>query len=92
MNTISISEIQRNLHKLDNFDIIEVIDKKRHKIKGYFLDKKYQVFVEQLLKEEKDRKNHKLETFKKVSQNITKLNNKKIDLLKIDEDMNSDIF
>jgi hypothetical protein len=28
MQQLSISEIQRNLHKLDAFDIIEVIDKK----------------------------------------------------------------
>jgi len=58
MNTISISEIQRNLHKLDNFDIVEVVDKKRHQIKGYFLDKKYHDVVEALLKE-KERKNAK---------------------------------
>jgi len=30
MNTISISEIQRNLHKLNDFDIVEVVDKKYH--------------------------------------------------------------
>ena len=41
MQQIGISEIQRNLHKLDNFDIVEVIDKKRDKVKGYFVDKKY---------------------------------------------------
>ncbi|HFS85515.1 MAG TPA: hypothetical protein ENK72_02735 [Epsilonproteobacteria bacterium] len=51
MNTLSISEIQRNLHKLDEFDIIEVVDKKRHQVKGYFLDKKYHDKVMELLKE-----------------------------------------
>ena len=56
MNTISISEIQRNLHKLDNFDIVEVVDKKRHQVKGYFLDKKYHGFVEELF-QAKERKN-----------------------------------
>jgi hypothetical protein len=35
MQQISISQIQRNLHTLDNFDIIEVIDKKRNKVKGW---------------------------------------------------------
>lgn len=60
MNTISISEIQRNLHKLDNFDIIEVVDKKRHQIKGYFLDKKYHDVVEALLKEKKNKNDKKL--------------------------------
>jgi len=58
MNTISISEIQRNLHKLDNFDIIEVVDKKRHQVKGYFLDKKYHDFVEKLF-QAKENKNAK---------------------------------
>jgi len=58
MNTISISDIQRNLHKLDNFDIVEVVDKKRHQVKGYFLDKKYHDFVEELF-QAKDNKNEK---------------------------------
>ncbi len=58
MNTISISEIQRNLHKLDNFDIVEVVDKKRHQVKGYFLDKKYHNFVEELF-QAKENKNAK---------------------------------
>jgi hypothetical protein len=58
MNTISISEIQRNLHKIDNFDIVEVVDKKRHQVKGYFLDKKYHAFVEELF-QEKENKNAK---------------------------------
>jgi len=58
MNTISISDIQRNLHKLDNFDIVEVVDKKRNQIKGYFLDKKYHDFVEELF-QAKDNKNEK---------------------------------
>lgn len=49
MKQISISEIQRNLHKLDSFDIIEVVDKKRHKIKGYFLDSKYLYFINELI-------------------------------------------
>ena len=58
MQTISISEIQRNLHKLDGFDIVEIVDKKRNQIKGYFLDSSYQALVEKLIgakKEKKDR-------------------------------------
>ncbi|CAA6803197.1 MAG: Unknown protein [uncultured Sulfurovum sp.] len=47
MQQVSVSEIQRNLHKLNDFDIIEVIDKKRNKIKGYFIDGKYAAFVEE---------------------------------------------
>ena len=48
MQQISVSEIQRNLHKLDDFDIIEIVDKKRNKIKGYFIESKYASFVEEL--------------------------------------------
>jgi len=57
MQTISISEIQRNLHKLDSFDIIEVVDKKRNQIKGYFLDKKYHGYVEEIVQAQEDKKN-----------------------------------
>ena len=49
MKQLSVSEIQRNLHKLDSFDIIEVIDKKRQKVKGYFIDSKYTSFIEKLV-------------------------------------------
>ena len=49
MKQISISDIQRNLHKLDVLDIVEVIDKKRDKVKGYFLDSKYLAFVQELV-------------------------------------------
>lgn len=58
MKTISISEIQRNLHKLDGFNIVKIVDKKRNQIKGYFLDSSYQPLVEKLIgakKEKKDR-------------------------------------
>ena len=91
MNTISISDIQRNLHKLDNFDIVEVVDKKRHQIKGYFLDKKYHDFVEELFEGQEDKKEKRLEEFRRLSKNISKVD-KDIDILKLDEDMNSDIF
>ncbi len=60
MEQISISEIQRNLHKLDDFDIIEVIDKKRNKIKGYFIESKYASLVEELSqKVQKKKEEHK---------------------------------
>ncbi len=62
MHQISISEIQRNLHNLDNFDIIEVIDKKRNKIKGYFIESKYASFVEEL--------SHKVENTNKVKPSL----------------------
>ena len=48
MDRISISEIQRNLHKLDSFDIVEIIDKKRNKVKGYYIEGKYASLVEEV--------------------------------------------
>lgn len=45
---ISISEIQRNLHKLDDFEIVEVVDKKRNIIKGYFIESKYAALVKEI--------------------------------------------
>ncbi len=60
MQTISISEIQRNLHKLDSFDIVEIIDKKRNKIKGYFLDSSYQSLIEKLTQNKEIKKNNLL--------------------------------
>lgn len=60
MEQISISEIQRNLHKLNDFDIIEVIDKKRNKIKGYFIESKYASLVEELaVRMQRNKNEHK---------------------------------
>lgn len=50
MQQLSVSEIQRKLHKLDSFDIIEVVDKKKQKVKGYFVASKYFSFIEELVK------------------------------------------
>ena len=60
MNSVSISEIQRNLHKLNDFDIVEVVDKKRRQVKGYFLDKKYHAFVEELVRKQERKNSSKL--------------------------------
>ncbi len=57
MHRISISEIQRNLHKLDEFDIIEIVDKKRNRVKGYFIESKYASFVEELSRKVENRQN-----------------------------------
>ncbi len=48
MEQASVSEIQRNLHKLNDFDIIEVVDKKRGKLKGYFVDSKYALLIKEM--------------------------------------------
>ncbi len=46
---LSVSQIQRNLHQLDSFDIIEVVDKKRNQTKGYFLDSTYKPLIEKII-------------------------------------------
>jgi len=48
MKQVSISEIQRNLHKLDSFDIVEIVDKKRNHIKGYYIEGKYASLVKEV--------------------------------------------
>ena len=53
MQQISISDIQRKLHKLDGFDIVEIVDRKRNKVKGYFIDSRYISFVKELLEKNK---------------------------------------
>jgi len=92
MNTISISEIQRKLHKLEGLDIVEVVDKKRHQVKGYFLDKKYHDFVQALVNSKEKETADKLSLLKKLSQNVTVLEDKTTDLCKMDEEMYRDIF
>lgn len=52
MEQVGISDIQRNLHKLDGFDIVEIIDKKRGRVKGYFVDKKYAEAIQKLIKQQ----------------------------------------
>ena len=49
MTRISISDIQRKLHKLNDFEIVEVVDKKRNTLKGYFIEAKYAPYVEEMV-------------------------------------------
>ena len=56
MEQIGISDIQRNLHKLDGFDIVEIIDKKRGRVKGYFVDKKHAQAIQKLIKQQQKSK------------------------------------
>jgi len=60
MQIVSISDIQRNLHKLNGFDIVEVVDKKRNEIKGYFLDSSYKPFIDALVGEKEKKKSNLL--------------------------------
>ena len=58
MEQIGISDIQRNLHKLDGFDIVEIIDKKRGHVKGYFVDKKHAHAIQKLIKQQQKTKSN----------------------------------
>ena len=60
MQTISVSDIQRNLHKLDDFNIIEIVDKKRNQIKGYFLDSSYKSLIDSVIGKKEAKKNNLL--------------------------------
>lgn len=53
MKTLSISQVQRELHRIDDFDIVEIVDKKKDIVKGYFLDRKYKSLIESIIKKEK---------------------------------------
>ncbi len=53
MKSLNVSQIQRELHLLKDFDIIEVIDKKQKRTKGYFVDAKYAKAIEELDKQKK---------------------------------------
>jgi hypothetical protein len=60
MQTISISDIQRNLHKLDDFNIVKIVDKKRNQIKGYFLDSSYKSLIDSIIGKRDAKKNNLL--------------------------------
>jgi len=58
MQSLSVSEIQRNLQNLNDFDVLEIVDKKRNVVKGYFLDGRYKALIDELLqKRDSNRKN-----------------------------------
>ena len=47
MQSLSVSEIQNELQDLNDFDVIEVVDK--NVVKGYFLDARYKALTEEFL-------------------------------------------
>jgi hypothetical protein len=47
MQSLSVSEIQNELQDLNDFDVIEVVDK--NVVKGYFLDARYKALIEEFL-------------------------------------------
>jgi hypothetical protein len=48
MERMSVAQLQRNLHRLNDFDIIELVDKKRDEIKGYILHRRYKPLIDSL--------------------------------------------
>lgn len=54
MQSLSVSEVQRNLQNLNDFDVLEVVDKKRNVVKGYFLDSRYKALIDELLQKRDD--------------------------------------
>jgi hypothetical protein len=91
MRTISISEVQRNLHRLDDFDIVEIVDKKRKQVKGYFLDKKHRDIVEKLFRKTQDQKNADLEMFKRLSKNVSRID-PDANIIKMEDGAYRDLF
>jgi len=91
MQTLSISDIQRNLHKLDNIDIVQIVDKKRNITKGYFLSEKYYGMVEEVLDRKRNKGKQQADRLKKLSANPVKID-QNIDLIKMPEAMYRDIF
>jgi len=50
VHQLSISEIQRNLHKLDEYEIIQIVDKKKNVVKGFYIQAKYADLVNEIEK------------------------------------------
>jgi len=50
MDRMSVTELQRHLHRLSDFDIIELVDKKRGEVKGYILHRRYKPLIDSLTK------------------------------------------
>ena len=53
MKILSVSQVQRELHHLHDFDILKIVDKKKDAVKGYFLDIRYKDIVEKLIEEQR---------------------------------------
>jgi 3'-phosphoadenosine 5'-phosphosulfate (PAPS) 3'-phosphatase len=90
--TISIRELSRNASSLNQYDYVEIEDKKTHEFKGIFVSSKYAQDVKELidkkLKEEKSKKLDKIMKFAGIatgdtdnmsSKEIQELKNKKYD-------------
>ena len=50
MEQVSISDVQRNLHRMEEWEVVEIVDKKRNRVKGYFLGEEYADAVHEMLR------------------------------------------
>jgi len=92
MQTLSISDIQRNLHKLDNIDIVQIVDKKRNKIKGYFLSEKYTDMIKKIFDAQRTRSHKAADEFMELTAHPTPFPDPSIDLTRADEDFYRDFL
>ncbi len=51
MKTLNMSQIQRELSLLNNFDIIKIVDRKKNITKGFFVDVKYSEEIKNIEKQ-----------------------------------------
>jgi len=56
---VGIRDIVRNFSMLDNYDYVEIEDKKSHKIKGLFISSKYADEIKNFLKKKIDEEKRK---------------------------------
>ena len=65
-NKVGIRDIVRNFSMLDNYDYVEIEDKKTHKTKGMFISSKYVDEIKKILEKKIDaEKKKKIEDMKK---------------------------
>ena len=88
--TITATQLKQQTYLIDNAIKEDIKVTKRDRPFVVIVDAKR---YEELLKNQKDReKEQRLKELKRISKNVTVLEDKSIDLCKADEDMNSDIF
>ncbi|BAF70497.1 hypothetical protein [Nitratiruptor sp. SB155-2] len=78
---LGIREIVRNFTILDNYDYIEIVDKKSHKLKGLFVSSEFmddvKEFIEQKIKEKKEKELNKIIKFAGIASGDTDNMNEK---------------
>ncbi|QCI27924.1 hypothetical protein [Caminibacter pacificus] len=55
MTTLSIRDLARNSSILDKYDFVEIVDKRKNKLKGVFISAKYAKEFEEFIKRKKEK-------------------------------------